>query len=184
MPLRLRLPTTAFDALDVPMIGHLPAEDAEQRLLLAARLLMMAGLSFRWLKRPLNEDALIRQIITIDRLDAMVIDVALEVLPTEVWQEIEEILASFGKDAIPKIYQGRDRLLCGLILVLRNRPNDNEDLARLFEGFDSACRYDEACYNAIMANLSVQGVLNDVVHQVLVYLGEKPAPSQLQGVTE
>ncbi|MCC5902699.1 MAG: hypothetical protein JJT87_12345 [Halomonas sp.] len=172
----LRLPTTAFDTLDVPMIGHLPAQpadDVKRRLELAARLLMMAGLSFRKLQRPLNEDALIRQISSIDRLDALVIDVALEVLPAEIWNEIEETLASFGKDAIPKIYQGRDRRLCGLILVLRNRPPNDEDLVRLFEGFDSACRYDEAHYNAIMANMAAQGVLNDIAHLVLVHLGEQ-----------
>ncbi|PCF94072.1 hypothetical protein [Vreelandella nigrificans] len=171
----LRLPTTAFDSLDVPVIGHFPALPAEdERRLLAARLLMMAGLSFRKLQRPLNEDALIRQISSIDRLDALVIDVALEVLPAEVWHDIEETLASFGKDAIPKIYQGRDRRLCGLILVLRNRPlSDDEDLVKLFRGFDSACRYDEAHYNAILANMAAQGVLNEIAHLVLVHLGEQ-----------
>ncbi|WP_249978020.1 hypothetical protein [Vreelandella olivaria] len=179
----LRLPVTAFDALDVPTICHQPAEDVEHRLLFATRLLMIAVLSFRLLKRPPEADALIRQVSTIHGLDEMVIDAALEVLPGDVWEEIEEILESFGKDAIPKVYQGRDKRLCGLILVLRNRPSENEELERLFKGFESACRYDGAHYDAIMANLATQEVLREVAHQVLKQLGENPS-EPVQGGTE
>lgn len=181
----LRLPVTAFDALDVPTISHQPAEDVERRLLFATRLLMISAISFRLLKRPLESGALIRQVSTINGLDEMVIDVALEVLPEGVWEEIEGKLESFGKDAIPKIYQGRDKRLCGLILVLRNRPSENEELERLFKGFESACRYDGAYYDAIMANMATQGVLKEVAHLVIEQLDEPPSePVSAQGVTE
>lgn len=177
----LRLPATAFDLLDVPMIRQQPAEDVEKRLLFATRILMIAALSFHRLQRPLDPESLTRQVSTIDGLDAMVIEVALSVLPAEVWQEIEDTIANFGKDAIPKVYQGRDKRLCGLILVLRCSPSDDVELNQLFNGFESACRYEGSYYDAVMANLLEQGVLEDVAQQVLEHLSRRPRPLTLEG---
>ncbi len=165
----LMLPDAAFDALDVPLIGHRP-EAAERRLLLAARLLMMGAIACQKLERSLKASGLIPQVEHIEALDALVIDYASAVLPAEAWQQIAATLAGFGERAIPRAYQGRDKRIPALFIYLRDVPSGDPEAMRLFAGFASACRYDGAHYNAILANLVNEGVLEEVAEQVLSHL--------------
>ncbi|WP_162623082.1 hypothetical protein [Billgrantia lactosivorans] len=162
----LMLPDTAFDALDVPQLGHQP-EDAERRILLAARLIQLGVLACRRLDRPLKVTTLLPLVERIEALDALAIDFAAVVLPAEAWQRIAAKLAGFGERSIPRAYQGRDKRIPALWLYLREAPCENPEASRLLDGFASACRYDSAHYNAILANLAGEGILESAAVQVL-----------------
>ncbi|RCV86904.1 hypothetical protein DU505_18920 [Billgrantia montanilacus] len=163
------LPDTAFDALDVPQIGNQP-EDVDRRILFAARLVQLGVLACRRLDRPLKVTTLLPLVERIEALDALVIDFAAAVLSAKAWQRIAANLAGFGERSIPRAYQGRDKRIPALWLYLREEPCENPEAARLLDGFASACRYDGARYNAILANLAGEGVLESAAVQVLEHL--------------
>lgn len=164
-----RLPASVFDALEVPRHSHANTEDSAFQLLFAGRVIRMAALSFRRLSRSLDSEALIDQVMSIERFDELVIDVATASLSPQDWQLVDALTHSLGENAIPKAFQGRDKHICALILVLRDMPNNEDELACLFKGFASVCRYDAQLYGAILSHIS-DGRLQDIACQVIANL--------------
>ncbi|WP_193092068.1 hypothetical protein [Halomonas colorata] len=164
-----RLPASVFDALEVPRYSHSNTGDSAFQLLFAERIIRMAALSFRRLSRPLDSEALIDQVMSTELFDELVIAVATESLSTKDWQLVDALTHSLGENAIPKAFQGRDKHICALILVLRDMPDNEDELGGLFKGFASVCRYDAQLYTTILGHISYER-LQDIACQVIANL--------------
>lgn len=170
------LPDTAFDidSLDLPtplLLAEASPDSAERRLQWAARLMMIGARGLQELGRSVDVEGMMAAVTSIDSLDALAIDVATERLAPASWTTVAEILASFSERSIPRLYQGRDRRIPALAMYLHQRPEAEAD--PVLSALIGACRCcDGALYNAILANLEADGVLESLATQVVGRLEE------------
>jgi len=101
-------------------VPSMPIDDEDDGLKrqFAEHVLSTVVKAMRCLKTQWGVSTLVTQAASMQEFDALTFRVVKHLLPTT-WAEVERLSETFGKDAIPRIYQGRDKRICALFLILQ-----------------------------------------------------------------
>lgn len=125
--------------------------------------------AMRSLQTQWNVSTLVAQAASMQEFDALTFRVVKHLMPTT-WAQVERLSETFGKDAIPRIYQGRDARICALFLVLREQHSEHDEsdeanvvqVPRIVTTMQAICRNEERHYNAVMVSLGREGELQQI----------------------
>lgn len=123
--------------------------DDESRRQFAEYVLNTVVVAMRCLSSPSDPQTLVTKAASMHEFDALTLKVAEKVLPDQ-WSQIENLAVTFGQNAIPRLYQGRDQRLCALFLVTQGLGQVPELLMTM----QAICRHDVRRYNTVMATLT------------------------------
>ena len=129
--------------------------------------------AMRCLQTQWDVSTLVTQAASMQEFDALTFRVVKHLMPTT-WAQIECLSETFGKDAIPRIYQGRDPRICALFLVLREQHSEHGEsdeafvvqIPRIVTTMQAICRNEERHYNAVMVSLGREGDLQQIAGNV------------------